>query len=69
MSDLNKEARKLSKDAYGGIKGEDYIPFIPSTVVMPESYARDDRLFNNTGYFVCYTFCSSQYLFGAWGLK
>lgn len=36
MSDLNKEARKLSKDAYGGIKGEDYIPFIPSTVVMPE---------------------------------
>lgn len=36
MSDLNKEARKLSKDDYGGIKGEDYIPFIPSTVVMPE---------------------------------
>ena len=36
MSDLNKEARKLSKDAYGGIKGEDYVPFIPSTVVMPE---------------------------------
>ncbi|WP_300367385.1 OPT family oligopeptide transporter [Brachyspira sp.] len=36
MSDLNKNSRKLSKDAYGGIKGEDYVPFIPATVVMPE---------------------------------
>ena len=30
------ESRKLSKDAYGGIRGEDYVPFIPSTTVMPE---------------------------------
>lgn len=28
--------KKLSATAYGGIKGEDYIPYIPTTVVMPE---------------------------------
>lgn len=31
--------RKLSHTAYGGIKGDDYIPFISSDVVMPESTA------------------------------
>lgn len=33
---IKEEARKLSKNAYGGIKGEDYVPFIPATTVMPE---------------------------------
>ena len=28
--------KKLSKYAYGGIKGEDYIPFVPSNIKMPE---------------------------------
>ena len=32
---ITKE-KKLSKYAYGGIKGEDYIPFVPSNVDMPE---------------------------------
>ncbi|MEG2353531.1 MAG: oligopeptide transporter, OPT family [Clostridium sp.] len=30
------ESKKLSHDAYGGIKGEDYIPFVPTDVAMPE---------------------------------
>lgn len=34
MSELNK---KLSSNAYGGIKGEDYIPFVPTSEVMPET--------------------------------
>ena len=33
---IKEEAIKLSKNAYGGIKGEDYVPFIPATTVMPE---------------------------------
>lgn len=33
---IKEEARKLSKNAYGGIKGEDYVPFIPAATVMPE---------------------------------
>lgn len=28
--------KKLSINAYGGIKGEDYVPFIPTSEVMPE---------------------------------
>lgn len=34
MSEANK---KLSSNAYGGIKGEDYIPFVPTSEVMPET--------------------------------
>lgn len=34
MSEINK---KLSSNAYGGIKGEDYIPFVPTSEVMPET--------------------------------
>lgn len=31
------EKRKgLSHDAYGGIKGEDYVPYIPSNAILPE---------------------------------
>lgn len=30
------ERKKLSHSAYGGIKGEEYIPFIPTSQVMPE---------------------------------
>lgn len=30
------ERKKLSHSAYGGIKGEDYIPFIPTSQAMPE---------------------------------
>jgi len=29
--------KKLSINAYGGIKGEDYVPFIPTSEVMPET--------------------------------
>lgn len=34
MSETNK---KLSNNAYGGIKGEEYIPFVPTSEVMPET--------------------------------
>ena len=30
------ESKKLSHTAYGGIKGEDYLPFIPASQAMPE---------------------------------
>lgn len=30
------ESKKLSHSAYGGIKGEDYIPFVPTSQAMPE---------------------------------
>lgn len=30
------ESKKLSHTAYGGIKGEDYMPFVPTNVAMPE---------------------------------
>ncbi|HZK52915.1 MAG TPA: oligopeptide transporter, OPT family [Desulfosporosinus sp.] len=29
--------KKLSSSAYGGIKGDDYIPFVPTSEVMPEA--------------------------------
>jgi putative OPT family oligopeptide transporter len=32
-----KNNKKLSVTAYGGIKGEDYVPFIPTSEVMPET--------------------------------
>jgi putative OPT family oligopeptide transporter len=31
--------KKLSSTAYGGIKGEDYLPFIPTSQAMPETTA------------------------------
>ena len=34
---MTNDSRRLSKQAYGGIRGEDYIPFIPTTEVMPEA--------------------------------
>lgn len=37
-SSVGKE-KKLSKYAYGGIKGEDYMPFVPSNINMPEMTA------------------------------
>lgn len=33
---LENEVKKLSKTAYGDINGEDYVPFISATEVMPE---------------------------------
>ena len=36
---MAKDAKKLSREAYGGVKGEDYIPFVPTNEVMPESTA------------------------------
>ncbi|MDF2673766.1 MAG: oligopeptide transporter, family [Clostridiales bacterium] len=34
---MAQEKRKLSQNAYGGAKGEDYIPFVPTSLVMPET--------------------------------
>ncbi len=34
---MAQEKRKLSQSAYGGGKGEDYIPFVPTSVAMPET--------------------------------
>lgn len=34
---MSQERRKLSQNAYGGCKGEDYIPFIPTSLAMPET--------------------------------
>jgi len=31
-----EKSKKLSHTAYGGIKGEDYLPFVPATQAMPE---------------------------------
>lgn len=31
-----EESKRLSHSAYGGIKGEDYVPFIPTSQAMPE---------------------------------
>ncbi|MGH4119368.1 OPT family oligopeptide transporter [Clostridium sp.] len=36
MMDKNK---KLSSTAYGGIKGDDYLPFVPTSQAMPETTA------------------------------
>ncbi|HOM02000.1 MAG TPA: oligopeptide transporter, OPT family [Acetivibrio sp.] len=36
---MSKEARKLPKEAYGGIQGEDYKPFIPSSEKAAEATA------------------------------
>lgn len=34
---MANDPKKLSREAYGGIKGEDYIPFVPTSEVIPES--------------------------------
>ncbi len=34
---MQNDSKKLPKQAYGGVKGEDYIPFIPVTEPVPES--------------------------------
>lgn len=34
---MKNDSKRLSKDAYGGVKGEDYVPFIPTKEVMPEA--------------------------------
>lgn len=34
---MDVESKKLSRDAYGNCKGEDYIPFVPTSAVMPET--------------------------------
>lgn len=34
---MSNNSKKLSKQAYGGVRGEDYIPFVPTTEVMPEA--------------------------------
>lgn len=34
---MSNDSRKLSKQAYGGVRGEDYIPFVSTTEVMPEA--------------------------------
>ncbi|MEG1255426.1 oligopeptide transporter, OPT family [Clostridium sp.] len=34
---MSQEKRKLSQNAYGVCKGEDYVPFIPTSVAMPEA--------------------------------
>ena len=34
-----EQNKKLSHTAYGGIKGEDYLPFIPASQAMPETTA------------------------------
>ncbi|MFD3155754.1 OPT family oligopeptide transporter [Haloimpatiens sp. FM7330] len=32
-----EQKKKLSHTAYGGIKGEEYVPFVPTSVAMPET--------------------------------
>ncbi|EQB87128.1 putative OPT family oligopeptide transporter [Clostridium punense] len=32
-----ENAKKLSHNAYGGVHGDDYLPFVPTSVAMPES--------------------------------
>ena len=34
---MANDSKKLSKQAYGGVKGEDYIPFVPTTEIIPEA--------------------------------
>ncbi|MEG2935210.1 MAG: oligopeptide transporter, OPT family [Clostridium sp.] len=34
---MSQEKRKLSQTAYGGCKGDDYVPFISTSVAMPEA--------------------------------
>jgi len=34
---MANEPKKLSREAYGGVKGEDYIPFVPTTENIPET--------------------------------
>lgn len=34
---MQNDSKKLPKQAYGGVKGEDYVPFVPVTESVPES--------------------------------
>lgn len=34
---MSQEKRKLSQNAYGGCKGEEYVPFVPTSMAMPET--------------------------------
>lgn len=34
---MSKEGKKLSSTAYGDIRGEDYVPFVPTSIAMPET--------------------------------
>ncbi len=34
---MSEDRKKLSNTAYGDIRGEDYIPFVPTSVAMPET--------------------------------
>ncbi|MDD2495448.1 MAG: oligopeptide transporter, OPT family [Tissierellia bacterium] len=34
---MSEERKKLSNTAYGNIKGEDYIPFVPTSMIIPET--------------------------------
>ncbi|WP_326909069.1 OPT family oligopeptide transporter [Sedimentibacter sp. MB31-C6] len=34
---MSKEGKKLSSTAYGDIRGEDYVPFVPTSMAMPET--------------------------------
>ncbi|WP_346929461.1 OPT/YSL family transporter, partial [Clostridium sp.] len=34
---MSQGKRKLSQNAYGGCKGEEYVPFVPTSMAMPET--------------------------------
>ena len=34
---MPNDSKKLPKQAYGGVKGEDYVPFVPASESMPEA--------------------------------
>lgn len=34
---MSESSKRLSRTAYGGVKGEDYIPYVPTTEVVPEA--------------------------------
>lgn len=34
---MSEASKRLSRTAYGGVKGEDYIPYVPTTEVVPEA--------------------------------
>lgn len=34
---MSKASKRLSRSAYGGVRGEDYIPYVPTTEVVPEA--------------------------------
>lgn len=34
---MSKASKRLSRSAYGGVRGEEYIPYVPTTEVVPEA--------------------------------